>query len=92
MKLSPFNTFPYKTGVKISSQQILTVDIRDLIEISFYDALQALPASRLGVFFNIEPLVTALVASVMIGEALTLISLMGGAIIIFGVWLVNRKG
>jgi drug/metabolite transporter (DMT)-like permease len=63
-----------------------------LAYIAFYDALQALPASRLGVFFNIEPLVTALVASVMIGEALTLISLVGGAIIIFGVWLVNRKG
>lgn len=63
-----------------------------LAYIAFYDALQALPASQLGVFFNIEPLVTALLASVMIGEALTLISLLSGAIIIFGVWLVNRKG
>jgi drug/metabolite transporter (DMT)-like permease len=63
-----------------------------LAYIAFYDALQALPASQLGAFFNIEPLVTALLASVMIGEALTLISLVSGAIIIFGVWLVNRKG
>jgi drug/metabolite transporter (DMT)-like permease len=63
-----------------------------LAYVAFYDALQALPASQLGVFFNIEPLVTALLASVMIGEALTLISLASGAIIIFGVWLVNRKG
>jgi drug/metabolite transporter (DMT)-like permease len=62
-----------------------------LAYIAFYDALQALPASQLGAFFNIEPLVTALLASVMIGEALTLISLVSGAIIIFGVWLVNRK-
>ena len=63
-----------------------------LAYIAFYDALQSLPASRLGVFFNIEPLVTALLASIMIGEAITLISLAGGAIIIFGVWLVNKKG
>jgi drug/metabolite transporter (DMT)-like permease len=62
-----------------------------LAYIAFYDALQALPASQLGAFFNIEPLVTAVLASVMIGEALTLISLVSGAIIIFGVWLVNRK-
>ena len=62
-----------------------------LAYIAFYDALQALPASQLGAFFNIEPLVTALLASLMIGEALTLISLVSGAIIIFGVWLVNRK-
>jgi len=63
-----------------------------LAYIAFYDALQALPASQLGVFYNIEPLVTAVLAAVMIGEALTLISLTSGAIIIFGVWLVNRKG
>lgn len=62
-----------------------------LAYIAFYDALQALPASQLGAFFNIEPLVTAVLASVMIGEAITVISLIGGAIIIFGVWLVNRK-
>ena len=63
-----------------------------LAYIAFYDALQALPASQLGVFYNIEPLVTAVLAALMIGEALTLISLASGAIIIFGVWLVNRKG
>jgi len=27
----------------------------------------------------------------MIGEAITLLTLVGGAVIIFGVWLVNRK-
>jgi drug/metabolite transporter (DMT)-like permease len=27
----------------------------------------------------------------MIGENITIISLIGGAIIIFGVWLVNKK-
>lgn len=62
-----------------------------LAYIAYYDALQALPASQLGAFLNIEPLVTALLAAVMIGENITIISLVGGAIIIFGVWLVNKK-
>jgi drug/metabolite transporter (DMT)-like permease len=62
-----------------------------LAYIAYYDALQVLPASQLGAFLNIEPLVTAILATMMIGEAITIISLIGGAIIIFGVWLVNRK-
>ena len=59
--------------------------------IAYNDALQALPASQLGASLNIEPLVTTLLAAVMIGEAITLLTLLGGAIILFGVWLVNRK-
>lgn len=59
--------------------------------LTFADALQALPAAQLGVFYNIEPLVAAFVASLFIGEAITFISMLGGVIILFGVWLVNRK-
>ncbi len=62
-----------------------------LAYIAWYDALQVIPASQLGVFLNIEPLVTAMLAPVMIGETVTAISLVGGAVIIFGVWLVNKK-
>ncbi|MBL8050626.1 MAG: DMT family transporter [Anaerolineales bacterium] len=62
-----------------------------LAYIAYYDALQAIPASQIGVFFNIEPLITAALASVLINEAITIVSLIGGAIIIFGVWLVNKK-
>jgi drug/metabolite transporter (DMT)-like permease len=61
-----------------------------LAYIAWYDALREIPASQLGVFINIEPLVTMLIAAPMIGESITVISLIGGAIIIFGVWLVNR--
>jgi drug/metabolite transporter (DMT)-like permease len=70
---------------------ILGVFGSGLAYIAYYDALQSLPASQLGAFLNIEPLVTTLLAAVMIGEAITLITLIGGAVIIFGVWLVNRK-
>jgi len=73
---------------------VLTLGIfgSGLAYIAYYDALQVLPASQLGAFLNIEPLVTAIMAAMMIGERITIISLIGGAIIIFGVWLVNRKG
>ncbi|MBV6396384.1 MAG: putative inner membrane transporter YedA [Anaerolineales bacterium] len=63
-----------------------------LAYIAWYDALREIPASRLGVFINIEPLVTILFAAPLLGEPITMISLAGGAVIIFGVWLVNRQG
>ena len=62
-----------------------------LAYIAWYDALQAIPASQLGAFLNIEPLVTTALATYMINEPITVITLIGGAITIFGVWLVNRK-
>jgi drug/metabolite transporter (DMT)-like permease len=62
-----------------------------LAYIAYYDALQVLPASQLGAFLNIEPLVTTLMAAAMIGEDITAITLTGGAIILLGVYLVNRN-
>lgn len=61
-----------------------------LAYIAWYDALRALPASQLGVFLNIEPLVTTLLAAVLLNEDITLLVLIGGAIIILGIYLVNR--
>ncbi|MCJ7432452.1 MAG: DMT family transporter [Anaerolineales bacterium] len=62
-----------------------------LAYIAYFDALQVLPASQLGAFLNIEPLVTTMLAAVMIGETITITSLVSRAVIILGVWLVNRK-
>jgi drug/metabolite transporter (DMT)-like permease len=62
-----------------------------LAYIAYYDALQVIPASQLGVFLNIEPLVTTLLAAPFLGEPITLIVLVGGAVIILGIYLVNRK-
>ncbi|MFV5685248.1 hypothetical protein ACM55I_07355 [Flavobacterium sp. GB2R13] len=41
MRFPPYDIFPIITGDKISLRQILTTDIEDLIEISFYDSIQA---------------------------------------------------
>ncbi len=62
-----------------------------LAYIFWYDALQALPSAQVGVFLYLEPLVTVAVAGLMLGEALTPATLVGGFIILLGVWLVNRR-
>ena len=62
-----------------------------LAYIAWYDALQALSAAQTGVFLYIEPLVAVVVAFFVLGEPITFVSLSGGGIILFGVWLVNRK-
>ncbi|OOG65685.1 GNAT family N-acetyltransferase [Flavobacterium sp. A45] len=41
MKLPPYSIFPIISGDKISLREIRTDDIEDLIEISFYNAIQA---------------------------------------------------
>lgn len=56
----------------------------------YYDALERLPASRVGVFFYLEPLVTVAVAACVLREPVRLGTMIGGAIILLGIWLVNR--
>jgi drug/metabolite transporter (DMT)-like permease len=61
-----------------------------LAYIAWYDALQELSTAETGVFLYIEPLIAVIVAAIILGEPITWASLLGGAIILFGVWLVNR--
>ena len=63
-----------------------------LAYIAWYDALQALSTAETGVFLYIEPLVAVVVAFFILDEAITWASLAGGAVILFGVWLVIRPG
>ncbi len=62
-----------------------------LAYIAWYDALRALPAAQTGAFLYIEPLVAMVVAAFVLAEAVTAAALVGGAVILFGVWLVNRR-
>jgi drug/metabolite transporter (DMT)-like permease len=61
-----------------------------LAYIFWYDGLQALPAAQVGVFIYLEPLVTVVVAGIVLAEPLYWAALIGGAIILLGVGLVNR--
>jgi drug/metabolite transporter (DMT)-like permease len=61
-----------------------------LAYIAWYDALQALSAAQTGVFLYVEPLVAVVAAFFVLAEPLMLVSLIGGGVILLGVWLVNR--
>jgi drug/metabolite transporter (DMT)-like permease len=58
--------------------------------IAWYDGLQALPATQIGVFIYLEPLVAMIVAWAILSEKILLITLAGGAIILLGVGLVQK--
>ena len=61
-----------------------------LAYIAWYDGLKALPATQIGAFLNIEPLVAVIVAWPILGESIVFITLVGGAIILLGVRLVQK--
>jgi drug/metabolite transporter (DMT)-like permease len=62
-----------------------------LAYVFWYDALQVLPVAQTGAFLYFEPLVTVIVAVFFLSEDITLAVVLGGAIILAGVWMVNRK-
>lgn len=86
--LSELSRFTVKGWIAVT---FLGVFCSGIAYIFWFDALQEIPASRLGVFLYIEPLVAVLVAALVLGEALTLATAVGGAVILLGVWIVNRK-
>jgi len=61
-----------------------------LAYIAWYDALQVLSTAGTGVFLYIEPLIAMVVAFFVLSEPITVASLAGGAVILLGVWLVNK--
>jgi drug/metabolite transporter (DMT)-like permease len=62
-----------------------------LAYIFWYDALQALPVAQAGAFVYLEPFITLVIAAIVLGEVVTLISLLGGAVILLGVWMVQKN-
>ncbi len=61
-----------------------------LAYVFWYDALKVLPVAQVGTYLYIEPVVTVIVSLFLLNEKITLAGLLGGAIILLGVWLVNR--
>jgi drug/metabolite transporter (DMT)-like permease len=62
-----------------------------LAYIFWYDGLKSIPASQVGSFLYLEPLVAVVVAALLLKEPIFWVSLVGGSTILLGVWLVNRK-
>ena len=85
--ISEFSNLTFSSWLGIA---FLGIFCSGLAYIAWYDALQALSAAQTGAFLYIEPLVAVVVAFFVLGEPVRLVSLIGGGIILFGVWLVNR--
>lgn len=62
-----------------------------LAYIFYYDALQKLSSASVGAYLYIEPIATMLIAAVVLFEPITLASLLGGALILIGISLVNKN-
>ena len=62
-----------------------------LAYIAWFDALAQLSSAQTGAFLFIEPLSSMVVAAIVLKEQVTLAAIFGGAIILFGIWLVNRQ-
>ncbi|MCS7233314.1 MAG: DMT family transporter [Synergistetes bacterium] len=56
----------------------------------WYDALDALEASKVGVFMNIQPVVGMVAASIVLGEEMSFSLIFGGILILIGVYFVNK--
>lgn len=78
------------SGPGIAALLFLGVVCSGVAYVFWYDALERIPASRVGAFLYLEPLVTVAVAAWLLGETIRLGTMLGGAIILFGIWLVNR--
>lgn len=84
------------TNAKITAEAVLSllalgVFGSGLAYIYWYDALKELAAYELSVFIYIEPIVTMILAALMIGERITLPTLVGGALTILGIVMVNKR-
>lgn len=62
-----------------------------LAYVYWYDALRVLPTATVGSLLYIEPLVTMVVASLLLGEAITVASSVGGMVILIGVRVATLR-
>ncbi|HSL31400.1 MAG TPA: DMT family transporter [Anaerolineales bacterium] len=86
---SEIATIPWDGWIAIS---FLGIFCSGIAYIFWYDALQVLPVAQTGAFLYLEPIITVIVASLLIREEILLATLIGGITILIGVWLVNRPG
>ena len=62
-----------------------------LCYVLWYDGLSVLPAARVTAFQFLQPVLGAILAYFLMGERFTPFIFAGGALIILGVWMVNRR-
>jgi drug/metabolite transporter (DMT)-like permease len=85
-----WHEFSQLTTTGWSAIAFLGIFCSALAYIFYNDGLQSLPASQVGAFLYLEPLVATLVAAVVLSEQIVLATVAGGALILLGVWQVSR--
>jgi drug/metabolite transporter (DMT)-like permease len=85
--LEPIAHIPVNGWIAIT---FLGVFCSGIAYIFWYDALKELPVAQTGAFLYIEPIITVIVAAVVLHERLLLATILGGMTILVGVWMVNR--
>lgn len=61
-----------------------------LAYIAWYDGIRRIGATRAGVFIALNPLTAVICGAVLLGEPLTAPMLLGGALILLGIYLCNK--
>ncbi|WP_411565130.1 DMT family transporter [Pseudomonas orientalis] len=61
-----------------------------LAYIGYYDGIRRIGATRSGVFIALNPLTAVICAALLLGEHLTLPMLLGGGVIVAGIYLSNK--
>jgi drug/metabolite transporter (DMT)-like permease len=87
--IAEISTIPLDGWIAIA---FLGVFCSGIAYIFWYDALKVLPVAQTGAFLYLEPMITVIVAALVLREAILLATLLGGTTILIGVWLVNRAG
>ena len=85
--LSHISSIPFNGWMAIL---FLGIFCSGIAYIFWYDALKVLPVAQTGAFLYLEPVITVIVAAIVIRESILLATLLGGITILLGVWLVNR--
>ena len=62
-----------------------------LAHVWWYEAVQAVGASRSAIFMNFQPVVGVLLAAAMLGERIGLAQVVGGLAVLVGVALTTRQ-
>lgn len=61
-----------------------------LAYIGYYDGIRKIGATRSGVFIALNPLTAVILGALLLGEQLTLTMCLGGALILWGIYLCNK--
>ncbi|PNG41461.1 multidrug transporter [Pseudomonas asplenii] len=61
-----------------------------LAYIGYYDGIRKIGATRSGVFIALNPLTAVILGALLLGEQLTPVMCMGGALILIGIYLCNK--